>query len=63
MIFDSLDEELPLVLEMPEKQQPEEADGDVTLAEKAWPQPVHLRENMVSRQVSKTPRSKELTMT
>lgn len=37
MILDPSAEELPLLLEMPEKQQPEEDDGDVILAEKAWP--------------------------
>lgn len=36
MVSDFSHAELPLVLEMPEKQ-PEEGDGDVTLAEKAWP--------------------------
>lgn len=50
-ITDSLDEELPLLLEMPENQQPEEGDGDVILAENAWPQPAHPPEDTrVSRQ-------------
>lgn len=37
MRLDPSAEELPLLLEMPEKQQPEEGDDDVILAEKAWP--------------------------
>lgn len=44
-IPDSSDEELPLLLKMPENQQPEEGDGDVILAENAWPQPAHPPED------------------